>query len=43
VQAKSAQEKGEAIEMEEPITVRTLSAALGIKVNELLGKLMRQA
>jgi translation initiation factor IF-2 len=42
VQAKSAQEKGEAIEMEEPITVRTLSAALGIKVNELLGKLMRQ-
>jgi translation initiation factor IF-2 len=41
-QAKSAQEKGEAIEMEEPITVRTLSAALGVKVNELLTKLMRQ-
>jgi translation initiation factor IF-2 len=41
-QAQSAQDKGDPLELEEPITVRTLSAALGIKVNELLGKLMRQ-
>jgi translation initiation factor IF-2 len=41
-QAKSAQDKGEPIELEQPITVRTLSAAMGIKANELLGKLMRQ-
>jgi translation initiation factor IF-2 len=41
-QAKSAQDKGEPVELEQPITVRTLSAGLGIKANELLTKLMRQ-
>jgi translation initiation factor IF-2 len=40
--AKSAQDKGEPVEVEEPITVRSLSAAMGVKVNEILGKLMRQ-
>src|SRR5206468_12370854 len=40
--AKSAAEKGEPVEIEEPITVRSLSAAIGVKVNEILGKLMRQ-
>jgi len=39
---RAPQDKGEPIELEQPITVRTLSAAMGIKVNELLGKLMRQ-
>ena len=41
-QAKSAQDKGEPVELELPITIRTLSAGLGIKANELLTKLMRQ-
>jgi translation initiation factor IF-2 len=41
-QARSAQEKGEPIELEEPITVRSLSAALGIKTNDILKKLMQQ-
>ena len=40
--AKSAQAKGEPVALEQPITVRTLSAGLGIKANELIGKLMRQ-
>jgi translation initiation factor IF-2 len=40
--AKTAVEKGGAIEIEEPITVRTLSAALGVKTSEIMGKLMKQ-
>lgn len=41
-QAKRASERGEPLEIEEPITVRTLSSTLGIKANELIAKLMRQ-
>ena len=40
--AASAQQRGEPIELEDPITIRTLSAALGIKTNDILLKLMRQ-
>ena len=35
-------QKDNLAEIEEPITVRTLSAALGVKVNELISRLMRQ-
>ncbi|HEX8914741.1 MAG TPA: translation initiation factor IF-2, partial [Humisphaera sp.] len=35
-------QRGEPIMIEEPITPRTLSAATGIKVNDIIGKLMRQ-
>ncbi len=38
--AKTTIEKGEPVEIEEPITVRTLSAVLGIKSNDLIAKLM---
>jgi translation initiation factor IF-2 len=41
-QAKSAIQKGEPIELEEPITIKTLSAALGIKSNDIISKLMKQ-
>ena len=41
-QAKSIVQKGEPVEIEEPITVRSLSAALGLKTNDIIGKLMRQ-
>ncbi len=41
-QARSAVEKGGGVEVEEPITIRSLSAALGVKTNELMLKLMRQ-
>ncbi|MDB5294506.1 MAG: infB, partial [Phycisphaerales bacterium] len=34
-------QRGEPVEIEEPITPRTLSAALGVKVNDIIGKLMR--
>jgi translation initiation factor IF-2 len=40
-QALTAVERGGAVEIEEPITVRTLSAALGVKTNDLIGKLMK--
>ena len=40
--AKTTVQKGEPIELEEPITVRSLSAAMGIKTNDLISKLMRQ-
>ncbi len=40
--AKTTVQKGEPIEIEEPITVRTLSAAMGIKTNDIISKLMRQ-
>ncbi len=42
IQAKTAVERGEPISIEEPITVKTLSAALGIKTNDILKKLMQQ-
>ena len=37
-QARTAVERGGAVEIEEPITVRTLSAALGVKTNDIIGK-----
>src|SRR5262245_5589887 len=40
--AKTGVQRGGAIEIEEPITVKSLSAALGIKTNELIKKLMGQ-
>ena len=40
--AKSAAERGEPIEIEEPITVRTLSTAIGVKTNDLIKQLMRK-
>jgi translation initiation factor IF-2 len=40
--AKTTVERGEPVEIEEPITVKTLSAALGVKVNDIISKLMRQ-
>ncbi len=42
VQAKTVVQRGEAVEIEEPITVKTLSAALGIKSNDIISKLMKQ-
>jgi translation initiation factor IF-2 len=35
-------QKGEPILIEEPITVKSLSAALGVKGNDILGKLLKQ-
>jgi translation initiation factor IF-2 len=40
--AKTTVEKGEPVQIEEPITVRTLSAALGIKTGDIQTKLARQ-
>ncbi len=40
--AKTTVEKGEPITIEEPISVKSLSAALGVKSNDLMGKLMKQ-
>src|SRR6202012_1915130 len=34
--AKPTVQKGEPVELEEPITVRSLSAALGIKANDVI-------
>jgi translation initiation factor IF-2 len=34
-------QRGEPVEIEEPITPRTLAAALGLKVNDVISKLMR--
>ncbi len=41
-QAKSITQRGEPVEIEEPITVRSLSAALGVKSGEIISKLMKQ-
>src|SRR5581483_10705353 len=41
-QAKTAVQKGEPIELEEPITIKSLSAALGIKTSDIQGKLLKQ-
>ncbi|QOV90823.1 translation initiation factor IF-2 [Humisphaera borealis] len=40
--ARTAAQTGAPISIEEPITPRTLAAALGVKVNDVIGKLMRQ-
>jgi translation initiation factor IF-2 len=42
VQAKTAVETGEPIRIEEPISVKTLSAALGVKSNDIITRLMKQ-
>ncbi len=42
IQALTGVQKGEPIPIEEPITVKSLSAALGVKSSEIIGKLMRQ-
>jgi translation initiation factor IF-2 len=39
--AKTITQKGEPVTIEEPITVRTLSAALGVKTNEIQSRLMK--
>jgi translation initiation factor IF-2 len=41
-QAKSVVEKGEPVRIEEPITVKSLSAALGMKSNDIMSKLIKQ-
>jgi translation initiation factor IF-2 len=41
-QAKSITQRGEPVEIEEPITVRSLSTALGVKSGDIIGKLMKQ-
>src|SRR5439155_20428102 len=41
-QAKSIVQRGEPVEIEEPITVKGLAAALGVKSNEVISKLMKQ-
>ncbi len=40
--AKTAVQKGEPVQIELPISIRTLAAAMGIKTNDIIGKLMRQ-
>jgi translation initiation factor IF-2 len=42
VQAKTGVQRGEPIQIEEPITVKSLSSVLGIKTNDILKKLMQQ-
>ena len=42
IQAKTGVQRGEPIAIEEPITVKSLSAALGIKSNDILKRLMKQ-
>lgn len=42
VQARTVVERGEPVEVTEPITVKDLSAALGVKSNDVIGKLLRQ-
>jgi translation initiation factor IF-2 len=41
-QAKSIVQRGEPVQIEEPVTVKTLAAALGVKSNEIITKLMKQ-
>lgn len=40
--AKSIIERGEPVEIEEPVTVRSLAQALGLKHGDIIGKLMRK-
>jgi translation initiation factor IF-2 len=42
VQAKTAVQRGEPVAIELPITMKSLSAALGVKSNDLISRLMRQ-
>jgi translation initiation factor IF-2 len=42
VQAKSAVERGGILEIEEPISVKSLSSEMGVKSSEILGKLLRK-
>jgi translation initiation factor IF-2 len=42
IQAKTAVELGEPIRVEEPITVKSLSSALGVKSNDIITRLMKQ-
>ena len=42
VQARTVAQRGGVLEVEEPITIRSLSTALGVKSNELLSKLIKQ-
>lgn len=42
VTAKTAVQRGGVVEVEEPITPRTLSAAMGVKTNDLIFKLMKK-
>ena len=42
IQAKTGVQRGEPVDIEEPITVKILSAALGIKSNDIISKLMKQ-
>jgi translation initiation factor IF-2 len=41
-QAKTAAQLGEPVDIEEPITVKSLSGAIGVKSNDIISKLMRQ-
>ncbi|MDP9172476.1 MAG: translation initiation factor IF-2 [Planctomycetota bacterium] len=41
-QAKSIVQRGEPVPIEEPITVKSLAAALGVKSNDIISKLMKQ-
>jgi translation initiation factor IF-2 len=41
-QTRSLAQRGGVLEIEEPITVRSLSAELGVKSNEIIAKLMKQ-
>jgi translation initiation factor IF-2 len=40
--SKSIVQRGEPVEIEEPVTVKTLAVALGVKANEIITKLMKQ-
>ena len=40
-QAKSITQRGEPVSIEDPVTVRSLSAALGVKTNDVIAKLMK--
>ncbi len=42
IQARTAAQRGGVLEIEEPISVRSLSTELGIKANELLTKLIKK-
>jgi translation initiation factor IF-2 len=42
IQARTAAQRGGVLEIEEPITIRSLSTELGVKANELLTKLIKQ-
>jgi translation initiation factor IF-2 len=41
-QAKTITQRGEPVTIEEPITVKSLSAALGVKTNDIQGRLFKQ-